>query len=96
MQEQKIEAYLRDRVKALGGRAYKWVSPGNDGVPDRIVVLDGQMYPVELKSPGKVPTKLQLVRHAELARMGCPVAVLSSMAAVDGWLASLPAGGGTP
>ena len=30
-----------DGIRKLGGRAFKWVSPGNDGVPDRIVVLPG-------------------------------------------------------
>lgn len=32
---------LVDGIRKLGGRAFKWVSPGNDGVPDRIVVLPG-------------------------------------------------------
>lgn len=38
-EETDIEYKLRDKVKALGGRAYKFVSPGNAGVPDRLVVL---------------------------------------------------------
>ena len=29
-------------MKKLGGRAYKWVSPGNDEVPDGIVILPGE------------------------------------------------------
>ena len=40
--EKSIEKRLVDGVKALGGRCYKWVSPGNSGVPDRIVLLDGK------------------------------------------------------
>ena len=39
MLEKDIEKILVGEVKKLGGRAYKWVSPGNDGVPDRIVVF---------------------------------------------------------
>ncbi|MDU2112388.1 MAG: VRR-NUC domain-containing protein, partial [Clostridiales bacterium] len=39
MSEKEIEAYLRIRIKKLGGIAYKFTSPGNDGVPDRIVLL---------------------------------------------------------
>ena len=36
MSEKEIEKILRDEVRKLGGRAYKWVSPGNDGAgPDR-------------------------------------------------------------
>lgn len=41
MQEKELEARFRERVKAAGGRAYKFVSPGNSGVPDRLVVLPG-------------------------------------------------------
>ena len=39
--EKSIEEYLRDQVRKIGGKAYKFVSPGNAGVPDRLVVLPG-------------------------------------------------------
>lgn len=39
--EEYIEKKLIDKVKSLGGRAYKFISPGNAGVPDRLVVLPG-------------------------------------------------------
>ena len=39
--EKDTEAFLRDEVKARGGRSYKWVSPGCAGVPDRIVIKPG-------------------------------------------------------
>lgn len=74
MTEKKIEAYLRDKVKAAGGKAYKFVSPGNAGVPDRLVCFPGgRMAFVELKAPGKSSTPLQKVKQAELRRMGCSV-----------------------
>ena len=51
MQEKEIEKILVAEVKKLGGRAYKWVSPGNDGVPDRIVVFPNRKpIFVELKA----------------------------------------------
>ena len=51
MKEKEIEKILVDEVKRLGGRAYKWTSPGNDGVPDRIVFLpDTRVIFVELKT----------------------------------------------
>ena len=72
--EKDTEAYLRDRVKALGGRSYKWVSPGCSGVPDRIVILpEGRVAFVELKSEGENSTKLQKKRQAELENLGCTV-----------------------
>ena len=51
MREKDIEKKLVDGIKRLGGCAYKWVSPGRDGVPDRIVVLPGGIiWFVELKT----------------------------------------------
>ena len=51
MLEKEIEKILMAEVKKLGGRAYKWVSPGNDGVPDRIVIFpDRAPIFVELKA----------------------------------------------
>ena len=51
--EKSIEAYLRRRVEVAGGICYKFVAPGNDGVPDRIVILPGGSVTfVELKSKG--------------------------------------------
>ena len=51
MKESEIERVLVEEVKRLGGRAYKWTSPGNDGVPDRIVFLpDTRVIFVELKT----------------------------------------------
>ena len=84
MLEKEIEKYLVQRVKAVGGKAYKWVSPGNDGVPDRIVFWpNGQVDLVELKAPGKKPTALQLSKHKELEDLGQTVWVADSKEAVD-------------
>ena len=72
--EKDTEAYLRDKVKTLGGRSYKWVSPGCSGVPDRIVILPaGKIFFVELKSEGETSTILQKKRQAELENLGCTV-----------------------
>ena len=84
MSEKIIESYLRDQVKAIGGKAYKFVSPGNDGMPDRLVCLPGgKMVFVELKAPGKKPTPLQTVQHERLRDLGFWVMVIDSKAAVE-------------
>ena len=41
MRESSIESKFRDEVKEVGGMAYKFVSPGNAGVPDRVVIIKG-------------------------------------------------------
>lgn len=72
--EKDTERYLNRQVKALGGRSYKWVSPGCSGVPDRIVILPGgRVVFVELKSEGETSTKLQQKRQSELRALGCTV-----------------------
>lgn len=93
MRESDIEKYLRVKVHAAGGRAYKWVSPGNNGVPDRIVMLPGapDIF-VELKAPGKKATALQVVQHKMLRELGRTVMVIDSKEQVDNLIEARNAG----
>jgi hypothetical protein len=87
--ESTIEKYLRRYVEKLGGCCWKFVSPGTDGVPDRIVLLGGRVIFVELKRPGETPRPLQLKRHVQLRGLGFEVAVLDSILAVDLFIGEL-------
>ena len=72
--ERDIEKYFVQQVKKNGGLAPKFVSPGWDGVPDRLVLLpDGHMAFVELKAPGKKLRPLQVKRKRQLESLGFPV-----------------------
>ena len=74
MLESGIEARLKDRVKQIGGRCVKWISPGWSGVPDRIVLMpEGRIVFVELKQAGKKERPLQQRRQAQLREMGFTV-----------------------
>ena len=74
MRENVIERQLAMAVKKMGGMAVKFVSPGLDGVPDRIVLLpDKKMAFVELKVPGKKLRPLQEKRKRQLEALGFPV-----------------------
>lgn len=76
MGEKEIEKILTAEVKRAGGRAYKWLSPGNDGVPDRIVILPGKAPVfVELKSDTGRLSRLQRVQIERLEQMGQTVFV---------------------
>ena len=80
MREKDIERILVSEVKKLGGRAYKWTSPGNDGVPDRIVILPGRPpIFVELKTDRGKLTALQKVQIDRLRGLGQDVRVLYGM-----------------
>jgi hypothetical protein len=88
--ESEIEAYLRTKVKALGGTAYKWTSPGQAGVPDRIVILPkGKVCFVEMKAPGESLRPLQQEQFKKLNGLGCKVFVLDSKKEVDSFIAYL-------
>jgi hypothetical protein len=68
--EKQLEKYLRLRIEERGGVCLKFVSPGQDGVPDRVVVMPGgRVYFVELKTQtGKLSRiqKYQLKRLCDL------------------------------
>lgn len=77
MREKAIEQKLVSAVKAKGGVAPKFVSPGFDGMPDRLVLLpDGKCGFVEVKAPGRKPRPLQETRIILLRRLGFSVFVL--------------------
>ena len=84
MREKGIEQKLVKAVKAAGGIAPKFVSPGYDGMPDRLVILPGgRMAFVEVKAPGKKPRLLQISRHKMLERLGCRVFVLDDVSGIE-------------
>ena len=74
LSEKQIERKLVEAVRKSGGLAPKFVSPGFDGVPDRIVLLpEGRIAFVELKAPGKKMRSLQVRRKEQLERLGFQV-----------------------
>ena len=87
MRENEIERRLSVSVKEMGGMAVKFVSPGLDGVPDRIVLLPGRKIGfVELKAPGKKPRPLQEKRKRQLEGLGFPVYVIDKAEQIGGVL----------
>lgn len=87
MKEADIEKALAREVRRMGGRAYKWVSPGNDGVPDRIVILPNRMPVfVELKAEKGRLTSLQQVQIQRLRELGQDARVLYGMDEVKEFL----------
>ena len=84
MTEKEIENYLVRKIKNKKGVAYKFTSPGNSGVPDRICMLpNGKIFFVELKSPGKKPRALQVNQIRKITNLGQRVYVVDSKEMVD-------------
>lgn len=87
MQEKAIKQKLVTAVKKQGGICLKFVSPGFDGMPDRLVLLPfGRFAFVEVKAPGEKPRPLQLARHGMLQRLGFRVYVLDDVNQIGGML----------
>ncbi len=87
MLEKHIEKKLSAAVKKMGGIAVKFVSPGFDGMPDRLVLLPGAKIAfVELKAPGKKPRPLQIRRIKQLQKLGFTCYVIDDVEQIGGIL----------
>ena len=84
MSEKYIEQKLVAAVKNMGGIAPKLVSPGFNGMPDRLVLLPmGRITFIELKAPGKMMRPLQVRRKRQLEALGFLVYCIDSVEQID-------------
>jgi hypothetical protein len=94
MRESEIERYFIWAVERLGGKTYKFTSPGRKGVADRIACLpDGSTWFVELKTKGGRLSPLQKMFAADMAALNQKYACLWTKEQVDEFTAISRAGG---
>lgn len=87
MLEKEVERALVNKTEKRGGVAWKFVSPGRSGVPDRIILLpSGKMGFVELKAPGKEMRALQKKRKKQLEDLGFQVFTVDGIERIEGVL----------
>lgn len=87
MKESQIESFLVRKVKEHGGLCYKFVSPGNPGVPDRLVITPaGRIIFVELKTEVGRLARLQKWQRSEMEKRGADCRVLFGLGAVRDFL----------
>lgn len=87
LRESIVEKRLVAEVKKRGGIAMKFVSPGFDGVPDRIVLFpNGVIAFVEVKAPGEKMRPLQIKRKKTLERLGFLVYCIDNTEMIGGIL----------
>jgi hypothetical protein len=90
MKESEIETYFVWTVERMGGKAYKFASPSQRGVADRIACLpNGQTWFVELKTKGGRLSPLQKMFAAEVLGLKQKHAVLWSKEEIRKWQESL-------
>jgi len=84
IRERDVEQALVRHVRICGGLALKFISPGVDGVPDRICLWPGgRLAFVEVKRPGAKPRPLQVRRAEQLRELGFKVAIIDSPEAAE-------------
>lgn len=83
MREKDIEKHLVKQVKKLNGLCFKFISPGNAGVPDRIVIKNGKLIFIELKAPWKKVRALQQLQIDKLLKHEQVVHVADSKETID-------------
>ncbi|MCL2213435.1 MAG: VRR-NUC domain-containing protein [Oscillospiraceae bacterium] len=77
MSEKQIEKKMCDLIKSRGGLSYKFVSPNDPGVPDRIVITpQGVVWFVELKTEIGGARRLQKWQIERLSATGANVRLL--------------------
>ena len=86
MLESDIEKGLVREIRKMGGMAYKFVSPGNTGVPDRIVILPGVITFVELKTETGRLSANQIRQIGKLRNLGVEVKVIHGMKELEEFL----------
>lgn len=80
MLEKDIEAWLNKKIRDLGGISFKFVSPNNPGVPDRIYIFpEGRVYFVELKTEIGRMSNIQKWQRQRLLDMGCRFYLVKGM-----------------
>ncbi|OFO52180.1 hypothetical protein HMPREF3027_07090 [Porphyromonas sp. HMSC077F02] len=77
--EKYLEKKLTDGLHSLGVWCEKYTNPFKAGYPDRLCITKGgNVFWVEVKTPGEKLRKLQMIRKAELKAIGSPVFVVDS------------------
>ena len=90
MREAEIENHFVWSVERLGGKTWKFTSPGRRGVADRIACLpNGTTWFVELKTVGGKFSALQRAFALDMIRLNQRYACLSTKDEVDMFILSL-------
>lgn len=85
--EKEIEKRLTTKLKNLGCLVYKFISPNNAGVPDRIVIYPGGRVDfIELKTLSGRLSPLQAAQIDKLKRKGAKVYIVVGLAGADDYV----------
>jgi hypothetical protein len=87
MKEKIVENHFVWAVERIGGKTYKFTSPGRKGVADRIACLpDGSTWFVELKTKGGRLSVLQKMFMSDMTLLNQKYACLWTTEQIDEWI----------
>jgi len=87
MKEKIVENHFVWAVERIGGKTWKFTSPGRKGVADRIACLpDGSTWFVELKTKGGRLSALQKMFADDMTLLGQRYVCLWTIEQVDKWV----------
>lgn len=92
MLEKELEKKFCERIKAVGGLALKFTSPGRAGVPDRAVLFNGKVYFAEIKRNGEKLRPLQEATRKQFQNFGFDVAVIAGEEDIEIFVEKLKGG----
>lgn len=85
--EKILEPKLSKKVREAGGWAIKLLPTFVKGIPDRMVLMPGgKVYFIEMKSGGETPSKIQLIIHTKLRKLGFEVYVIDSTEGINDFI----------
>ena len=91
MKEKIVENHFVWAVERIGGKTYKFTSPGFRGVADRIACLpDGSTWFVELKAKGGRLSALQKMFMSDMALLNQNYMCLWTTEQIDEFIKTLP------
>lgn len=70
VRESTIEKKVTELAKKCGWLSYKFSSPAQRAVPDRIYMKNGRVVFIEFKASGKTASKAQLYEHRNIRSQG--------------------------
>jgi hypothetical protein len=80
MLEKTLESKITKKAKELGFLTYKFSSPSNRGVPDRMFISPtGNVFFIEFKTMKGILSALQKKIHAEIENKGIKVYVIRNI-----------------
>lgn len=81
--ENYVENYLVKQCKKEGFLVYKFTSPGTNGVPDRMIITDNNIFFIETKAHGETTKKLQNAIIKQMRQEGSTVFIADSREEID-------------